>query len=98
MNLMSLYVVEGKNLVDNTNAVERRIQLEKKEQELHDQLTEDTRRLQMARAQVKHYEEIMERTLKELHDVRQQKTDLIELLEKTWNGPAAGQTRNSLNN
>ncbi|NJN55354.1 MAG: hypothetical protein HC804_11705 [Anaerolineae bacterium] len=95
---MTFYVVGGRFPVNNTNAVERRLQLEQQEQELHDQLTEDTRRLQMARAQVKHYEEIMERTLKELHEVRQQKTELTELLVTTWNGPGASQPQDSLNN
>ncbi|GIK58346.1 MAG: hypothetical protein HND44_17405 [Chloroflexi bacterium] len=77
--------------MENTNTIEKRLQLEQREHELHDQLTEVTRRLQMARAQVKYYEDNMERTLKELHDVRQQKTELIELLRTAWNGPVAGQ-------
>ncbi len=84
--------------MENMNAVDKRLQLERREQELHDQLTDDTRRLQMARAQVKYYEDNMERTLKELHDVRQQKTELIELLNTAWNGPNAGQPQNSINN
>lgn len=84
--------------MDNANAVERRLQLEQREHELHDQLTEDTRRLQMARAQVKYYEDVMERTLKELHDVRQQKTELIELLSTTWNGPTAGRQQSRMSN
>ncbi len=90
-NLMTLYAVEGKVPVDNINAIEKRAQLEQREHELHDQLTEDTRRLQTARAQVKYYEEIMERTLRELYDVRQQKTELIEFLNTSWNGPNANQ-------
>lgn len=90
---MALPIVNGRMPMNNTNAVERRLQLEQREHELHDQLTEDTRRLQIARAQVKFYEEAMERTLKELHDVRQQKTELIELLDATWNGAAGQQQR-----
>ncbi len=81
--------------MENANPIEKRLQLEQREHELHDQLTEDTRRLQMARAQVKYYEDSMERTLKELHDVRQQKTELIELLSTTWNGPVAEQQQQS---
>lgn len=95
---MAFGVVKGRMSMENMNAVDKRLQLERREQELHDQLTDDTRRLQMARAQVKYYEDNMERTLKELHEVRQQKTELIELLSTAWNGPHAGQPQNSINN
>ncbi len=88
---MTLYAVQGRNHVESTNAVQKRMLLEKQEKELHERLTEDTRRLQSARAQVKMFEEAMEQTLKELHMVRQQRNELTELLEGVWNGPAASQ-------
>lgn len=91
---MILYAVQGRNLVDNTNAVQKRILLEAREKELHERLTEETRRLQTVRAQAKLYEDALERTLKELHLVRQEWKELTELLEGVWNGPAAGKQQN----
>jgi hypothetical protein len=90
---MTLYEVQGRENVDSTNAVQRRMLLEQREKELHERLTEETRRLQTARAQEKMFEEAMERTLKELHSVRQEWKELTQLLEGVWNGPAAGQQK-----
>ena len=88
---MSFYAVRGISQVENP--LQRRLKLEEREKKLHEQLAEDTRRLQNARANVKLCEDAMERTIKELTEVREQRNELTELLEGVWNGPAAS-TRN----
>jgi len=88
---MTFYVVEGMSQVENP--LQKRLRLEEQEKKLHEQLAEDTRRLQNARAQVKLCEEAMERTIKELYDVRHQRNELTDLLEGVWNGPAASQRK-----
>ena len=77
------------------NPIQRRLKLEERERKLHEQLAEDTRRLQNARAQVKLFEDAMERTIKELHEVRHQRNELTELIEGIWNGPAAGRPKSA---
>lgn len=77
---------------NSINVVQKRLLLEEREKQLHEQLTEHTRRLQNARAQVKLFEDSLELTIKELHDVRQQRNELTELMEGAWNGPPTGQT------
>ena len=71
------------------NEITKRIELEKIERQLHERLSEDTRRLQSARAHLKLCEEAMERTLAELHEVKKQKKEITGLLESMWNGRAA---------
>lgn len=68
------------------NEIERREALEKREHELHEQLAENTRRLQSARAQARFYEEALESTLSELHHVREERDKLTQLIEGMWNG------------
>ena len=88
---MTFQVVQGRSQVENP--IQKRLKLEEKEKRLHEQLAEDTRRLQNARAQVKIYEDAMERTIRELHEVRHQRNELTELIEGVWNGPAAGRPK-----
>ncbi len=76
------------------NPIQKRLVLEEREKKLHEQLAEDTRHLQSARLQLKLSEEKLERTLKDLHKVREQRDELTELIEGAWNGPAASQRRN----
>ncbi len=71
------------------NEIARREALDARKHELHEQLSENTRRLQQARAQVRYYEQAMERTLTELHKVTQEYNELTSLIEGMWNGPAA---------
>jgi len=71
------------------NEIARREALDARKHELHEQLSESTRRLQQARAQVRYYEQMMERTLTELHEVTQEYDHLTTLIEGMWNGPAA---------
>lgn len=91
---MTYQAIQGRNYVDNP--IQRRLVLEEREKKLHEQLAEDTRRLQLARAQLKQAEDTLEKTLKELHDVREQRNELTKLIEGAWNGPAATQNRNAL--
>ncbi len=67
------------------NEIAKQIELEKRERQLHEQLAEDTRRLQSARVQLKRCEEAMERTLAELHEIKNQKKEITGLLESMWN-------------
>lgn len=94
---MRSMAVQGKDRVENTNVVQKRLLLEKKEQELHELLTEYTRRLQNARAQVKLFEDSLEQTLKELHAVRQERNELTQLLDGAWNGQGAGSHNRQVN-
>ncbi len=71
------------------NEIARREALDARKHELHEQLSESTRRLQQARAQVRYYEQAMEGTLTELHEVTQEYDQLTTLIEGMWNGPAA---------
>lgn len=71
------------------NEIAKRIELEKREKMLHERLTNDTRRLQSARAQLKLCEEALEHTLMELHEVKEQKKAITGLLESMWNGGKA---------
>ena len=89
---MTINAVRGTGEVENP--LQKRLKLEEKEKKLHEKLAEDTRRLQNARAHVKLCEEVMEQTIKELTDVRQQRNELTELLEGVWNGPIAGRSKN----
>lgn len=68
------------------NEIAKRIELEKREKMLHERLTNDTRRLQSARAHLKACEEALEHTLMELHEVKEQKKAITGLLESMWNG------------
>jgi len=77
------------------NEITKRIELEKRERQLHEQLAEDTRRLQTARAHLQTCEKAMERTLAELHEVKQQKKEVTNLLESMWNGPQGQQPQAS---
>lgn len=89
---MTFYAAqEGKDHVENP--LQKRLRLEEREKQLHEQLTEDTRRLQNARSQVQLCEDAMERTIKELHEVRHQRNELTEMIESAWNGPAASQQK-----
>ncbi len=72
------------------NEIARREALNARKHELHEQLSEHTRRLQQARAQVRYYEQALEQTLAELHKVTQEYDYLTDLIEGMWNGPAAG--------
>lgn len=74
------------------NEIAQRIELEKREKMLHERLSEDTRRLQSARAQLKLCEEAMEHTLAELHEVKQEKKAITGLLESMWNGSSIRNT------
>lgn len=91
---MVLYAIQGRHLVNNP--LQRRLQLEAREKQLHEQLAEDTRQLQSARAKVKSCEAAMEQTLKELHEIRQEYNELTDLIEGVWNGQA-GATRRTTN-
>ncbi|WP_420628649.1 hypothetical protein [Candidatus Leptofilum sp.] len=71
------------------NEIAKRIELEKREKMLHERLTNDTRRLQSARAHLKTCEEALEHTLMELHEVKEQKKAITGLLESMWNGGKA---------
>lgn len=71
------------------NEIKRRVELEKREQMLHERLANDTRRLQAARAHLKMCEDALEQTLEELHQVKQEKKAITGLLESMWNGPTA---------
>lgn len=71
------------------NEISKRIALEKRERELHEQLANATRHLQSARVQLRLCEEALEQTLTELHEVKQQKKEITGLLESMWNGPNA---------
>lgn len=71
------------------NEIARREALEVRKNELHEQLSENTRRLQQARAQVRYYEQAMEQTLTELHEVTKEYDYLTSLIEGMWNGPTA---------
>ena len=73
------------------NPVQKRILLEEREKQLHEQLSEQTRRLQMAQAQVKFYEEAMQQTLADLLEIRQERDEITTLLEHVWNGPGQQQ-------
>jgi pyridoxine 5'-phosphate synthase PdxJ len=77
------------------NPLQKRLRLEEREKKLHEQLAEDTRRLQNARVQVKLCEDALERTIKELTEIRAQRNELTELLEGVWNGPASSQRKNA---
>ena len=88
---MTYHVVQGRSQVENP--IQKRLKLEEREKRLHEQLAEDTRRLQNARAQVKLFEDAMEQTIKELHEVRHQRNELTELIEGVWNGPAASRPK-----
>lgn len=77
------------------NEITKRMELEKRERKLHEQLAEDTRRLQTARAHLQMCEKAMEQTLAELHDVKQQKKEVTNLLESMWNGPQGQQPQPS---
>lgn len=89
--LMTFQAVQGRSQVENP--IQKRLKLEERERRLHEQLAEDTRRLQNARAQVKLFEDAMEQTIKELHEVRHQRNELTELIEGVWNGPAASRSK-----
>lgn len=69
------------------NVLEKKETLTKREKELHELLADYTRALQNARAQVRFYEGELEKTLTELHDVRQERKHLADLIEGMWNGP-----------
>ena len=69
------------------NPLQKRLLLEQREKRLHEQLAEDTRQLQIARATLKRCEASLEKTLKELHDVRQEYDELTRMIEGLWNGP-----------
>ncbi len=71
------------------NEISKRIALEKRERELHEQLASATRHLQSARIQLKLCEDALEHTLTELHEVKQQKKKITGLLESMWNGSSA---------
>lgn len=72
------------------NEIAKRIELEKQERMLHERLSEDTRRLQSARTQLKMCEEALEHTLAELHEIKKQKNEITGLLESMWNGNTTG--------
>ena len=69
------------------NPLEKKEALAKKERELHETLTDYTQALQSARAQVRYYENALERTLTELHEVRKERKYLADMIEGMWNGP-----------
>ncbi|MCP4417653.1 MAG: hypothetical protein GY805_13605 [Chloroflexi bacterium] len=71
------------------NEISKRVALEKREQQLHEQLANATRHLQTARIQLKRCEDALEYTLAELHEVKQQKKKITGLLESMWNGSNA---------
>ncbi|MBK8904589.1 MAG: hypothetical protein IPM53_25650 [Anaerolineaceae bacterium] len=71
------------------NEIAKRIELEKRERMLHERLTEDTRRLQSARVQLKLCEDALEQTLAELHEVKKEKKEITGMLESMWNGRAS---------
>lgn len=71
------------------NEIKRRVELEKREQMLHERLANDTRRLQSARSHLKLCEDALEQTLRELHEVKEEKKAITGLLESMWNGPSA---------
>ena len=76
------------------NEIMRRRELERMEKQLHEQLAEHTRRLQMARAHVKNCEDALEQTLTELHEVKQEKKKVTGMLESMWNGPGGRSNQN----
>ena len=69
------------------NPLEKKEALVKKEKELHEALADYTQALQSARAQVRYYESALEKTLTELHEVRQERKYLADMIEGMWNGP-----------
>jgi DNA repair ATPase RecN len=71
------------------NEIAKRTALEKREQQLHEQLANATRHLQSARIQLKRCEDALEYTLAELHEVKKQKKEITEVLESMWNGSVA---------
>ncbi len=74
------------------NEIARREALDARKHELHEQLSENTRRLQQVRAQVRYYEQAMEQVLTELHEVTQEYDYLTSLIEGMWNGPTSQRT------
>jgi hypothetical protein len=68
------------------NEIAKRSALEKRERILHEQLAEDTRRLQIARAHVRRCEQALEQTLNDLHDVQEQRKEITGIIESMWNG------------
>ncbi|VAW40281.1 hypothetical protein MNBD_CHLOROFLEXI01-4838 [hydrothermal vent metagenome] len=71
------------------NEISKRIALEKRERQLHEQLANATRHLHAARVQLKLCEDALEHTLIELHEVKKQKKEITGLLESMWNGSGA---------
>lgn len=69
------------------NPLEKKEALVQREKELHEALADYTQALQSARAQVRYYESALEKTLTELHEVRQERKYLADLIEGMWNGP-----------
>ncbi|MCP4359786.1 MAG: hypothetical protein GY796_17400 [Chloroflexi bacterium] len=70
------------------NTIQKRLVLEEREKQLHEQLTEETRQLQMARVRLKVCEEALEKTLAEIHLIHQEHESLTGIIEGMWNGPA----------
>jgi phage-related tail protein len=71
------------------NEISKRIALEKRERQLHEQLATATRHLHAARVQLKLCEDALEHTLVELHEVKEQKKKITGLLESMWNGSSS---------
>ena len=76
------------------NPLEKKEALAKREEALHEKLAGYTHALQSARAQVRFYEGELEKTLAELHDVRQERKYLADLIEGMWNGPNVRNAKN----
>ena len=76
------------------NPLEKKDALVKKEEALHEKLADYTQALQTARARVRFYEGALEKTLTELHEVRQERKYLSDLIEGMWNGPSVRNAKN----
>ena len=69
------------------NVLEKKEALKKREEDLHELLADYTQALQTARAQVRSYERALEDTITELHNVREERKYLADMIEGMWNGP-----------